>query len=155
MLYFHPWKLVLILGACLLGVLYSLPNLFSPATLANFPSWAPHQQVNLGLDLRGGAHFLLEVDMNAVLRERLNATVDATRTELRNAKINYSGGITVRNNQVEFIVIDLARLDDVRALVRKIDPDLQATIGSDGHVALAFNEVEIEKRRSQILDQSI
>ena len=155
MLYFHPWKLVLILGACLLGVLYSLPNLFSPATLASFPSWAPHSQVNLGLDLRGGAHFLLEVDMNAVLRERLNATVDAARTELRNAKINYSGGITVRNNQVEFTVIDLARLDDVRALVRKIDPDLQATIGSDGHVALAFNEVEIEKRRSQILDQSI
>ena len=155
MLYFQPWKLVLILGTCFLGLVYSLPNLFSAATLAGLPSWLPHQQVNLGLDLRGGAHLLLEVDMNAVLRERLNATVDAARTELRNAKINYSGGITVRNNQVEFTVMDPARLDDVRALVKKIDPDLQATIGSDGRVSLFFSDVELERRRSQILEQSI
>ena len=155
MLYFQPWKLLLILGTCFLGLVYSLPNLFSPTTLAGLPSWLPHQQVNLGLDLRGGAHLLLEVDMNAVLRERLNATVDSARTELRNAKINYSGGITVRNNQVQFTVMDAARLDDVRTLIKKIDPELQATIGADGHVALFFSDVELERRRTQILEQSI
>ena len=65
MLYFASWKVVLILGICALGVLFSLPNLFSPATLAALPSYIPHKQVSLGLDLRGGSYLLLEVDFAA------------------------------------------------------------------------------------------
>ena len=71
MLYFQTWKLVLILGACLLGVIFSLPNAFSPETVANWPRYVPKKQVSLGLDLRGGSHLLLEVDMATVEKERL------------------------------------------------------------------------------------
>ena len=33
------------------------------------PDWLPHQQINLGLDLQGGSHLLLEVDLGAVIDE--------------------------------------------------------------------------------------
>jgi len=154
MLYFQPWKVTLILAICVLGVLLSIPNLFSASTLEGLPGWIPHHQINLGLDLRGGSHLLYEVDMNSVLRERLNAILDDARTELRNAKVGYTG-LAVQNNQVVFTVTDLAHLDDLKSLVRKLDPDLESTVGTDGRVSLTFNEVALEKRKREIVEQSI
>ena len=78
MMYFSRLKTMLIVGVCLLGALLCLPNLLpQPA------SWVPWRQVHLGLDLRGGSYLLLEVDMDAVRRERLDAMADAARTALR------------------------------------------------------------------------
>ncbi len=92
MLYFANWKILLICGVCALGVLFSLPNLFTPAQLACLPNAIPHKQVALGLDLRGGSYLLLEVDMSRGAegaaqhaRRRACATRCATR------KIGYTG----------------------------------------------------------------
>jgi len=68
MLYFANWKVLLICGACLLGVLLSLPNLFTPAQLSYLPHFIPKKQVALGLDLRGGSYLLLHVDVDAAQR---------------------------------------------------------------------------------------
>ncbi|HUN49219.1 MAG TPA: protein translocase subunit SecD, partial [Stellaceae bacterium] len=154
MLYFQTWKVTLILGICLLGVLLTLPNLFSQETLDRLPGWVPHRQISLGLDLRGGSHLLLEVDMSTVVRERLNNALDAARSELRNARIGYTG-LAVQNDKLVFTVSDLNRLDDVRKLVPKLDPELVSTIGSDGQVSLAFDEAALERRKSTVLEQSI
>ena len=78
MMYFSRLKTMLIVGVCILGALLCLPNLLpQPA------SWVPWRQVHLGLDLRGGSYLLLEVDMDAVRRERLDAMADTARTALR------------------------------------------------------------------------
>ena len=71
MLYFAQWKILLILGLCALGVLFSVPNLFTPAQLAWLPQSVPHRQVALGLDLRGGSYLLLEVDIAQNVRVRV------------------------------------------------------------------------------------
>ncbi len=86
MLYFQTWKIVLILTACALGVIFSLPNLFSSATVDAWPSFVPKHQVSLGLDLRGGSQLLLQVDMASVQTERLNGLVDEIRGALLDAK---------------------------------------------------------------------
>ena len=70
MLHIPKWKIVLIIATCVLGILYALPNLLSSETADELPSWIPHEQVNLGLDLQGGSYLLLEVDLQAVLKER-------------------------------------------------------------------------------------
>src|SRR5579872_3197520 len=154
MLYFQPWKVLSILIICALGVLLSAPNLFSAATVDSLPSWIPHKQISLGLDLRGGSHLLYEVDMNSVIRERLNSAVDAARTELRNARIGYTG-LSVQDNQVVFTVTDPSRLDEVRDLARKIDSELTPTMGAQGRVTLAFDPRMLELRKSEIIEQSI
>ena len=154
MLYFQPWKVLSILIICALGIILSAPNLFSAATLDALPSWIPHKQISLGLDLRGGSHLLYEVDMNSVIRERLNAAVDAARTELRNARIGYTG-LSVKDNQVVFTVTDPSRLDEVRGIARKIDADLTPTMSAGGNVALAYDERTLEQRKRDIIDQSI
>src|SRR5579864_6758150 len=103
MLYFAQWKVVLILGLCALGVLFSVPNLFTPAQLAWLPQSVPHKQVALGLDLRGGSYLLLEVDVAAAQRERLNSIIDNVRVALRDAKIGYTG-LNVEGDAIVFTI---------------------------------------------------
>ena len=71
MLHFSRSRTILILAACLLGALLAVPNFLAPGSL---PSWVPQPRINLGLDLQGGSHLLLEVDMKTVLKERLTNT---------------------------------------------------------------------------------
>src|SRR5204863_7240389 len=108
MLYFANWKILLVCGVCLLGVIFSLPNLFTPAQLAKLPEIVPHKQVALGLDLRGGSYLLLEVDFAKAQQERLNTLVDSVRNALRDAKIGYTG-LEVQGDAITFAIRDLAR----------------------------------------------
>jgi len=58
------------------------------------PSWLTSLSaapMKLGLDLRGGVHFLLEVDMDAAVKQRLDATASAIRADLRDERIRYRG----------------------------------------------------------------
>jgi SecD/SecF fusion protein len=71
MLVFSRFKAALILGVCLLGVALSIPSLMSPQSL---PSWARLPHINLGLDLQGGSYLLMEVDRDALIKERLGNT---------------------------------------------------------------------------------
>src|SRR5947208_16841464 len=106
MLYFENWKITLICAVCALGVLLSLPNLFSPSFLAQVPNWLPHKQVALGLDLRGGSYLLLEVDVAAAQRERLNSTIDSVRNTLRDAHIGYTG-LYVESDTITFTLREI------------------------------------------------
>src|SRR5215510_6551275 len=129
MLYFENWKIILICAICALGVLLSLPNLFSPSFLAQLPRWVPHKQVALGLDLRGGSYLLLEVDVATAQRERLNSLVDNVRNALRDANIGYTG-LNVEGDTIAFTIRDPDRVEDARQALRKIDPDLTVNIGA-------------------------
>jgi preprotein translocase subunit SecD len=154
MLYFQTWKLVLILGVCLLGVIFALPNAFAPETLAHWPSYVPKKQVSLGLDLRGGSHLLLEVDMGAVEKERLASLVDEVRTQLTAAKIGYTD-LRADSNRVIFTVRDLDRVKDARDIVTKIDPDMDVQIGTGGAASVTPNQVAQTQRRASAVEQSI
>jgi preprotein translocase subunit SecD len=154
MLYFANWKILLICGVCALGVLFSLPNLFTPAQLAWIPNNIPHKQVNLGLDLRGGSYLLLEVDVAAAQTEQLNSVIDNVRNALLDAKIGYTG-LNVENNAIVFTIRDQDRIDDARNALAKIDPSLTVDIGPDGAGKMQFSAQATEQRRQQAVDQSI
>jgi len=154
MLYFPRWLVTLILGICALGVILSLPNAFSEKSVEHWPGWVPHKQVNLGLDLQGGSYLLYEVDMNQVLKERLENVVDGLRTEFRSAKIGYTG-LAVTGDHVSFTLRDPERLDDVRSIVRKVDNELDFTSAPGGNVTLKFSDVALKARKQTIVEQSI
>jgi len=154
MLYFANWKILLICGVCALGVLFSLPNLLSPAQLAWLPSSIPHKQVNLGLDLRGGSYLLLEVDVAAAQNEQLNSIIDNVRDALRNAKIGYKD-LNVENGAIVFTILDADRIDDARTALSKIDPSLTVDVAANGAGKIQFSAQATDQRRSQAVDQSI
>src|SRR3546814_1343289 len=90
MLYFAPWKTALVILVTLAGLITAAPNLLTKQQLQDLPSWLQLPQVNLGLDLRGGSHLLLEVDTSSVLRDRLEELVEGAREELRKERIGYT-----------------------------------------------------------------
>src|SRR5260221_3038449 len=90
MLALSRWKIVLVLGSLLFGLIFTLPNLAPPAVLSALPAWAPHQKLSLGLDLQGGSYLLLEVDTAALNKERLTNLTEDVRTRLRADEIAFT-----------------------------------------------------------------
>jgi protein-export membrane protein SecD len=94
MLHFSRTKIFFILAAVLLGVLFSLPNALSDSgrqTLKNLR--LPSQTLNLGLDLQGGAHMLLEVDLKDGLEQTLKNELAGIRQALREEKVGQNSRI--------------------------------------------------------------
>ncbi len=153
MLYFQGWKLALILGVCLLGLVIALPNAFAPTTIAGWPSFLQHQ-VSLGLDLRGGSYLLLQVDMGAVERERLNNVVDELRTQLIAAKIGYKD-LGATTDHVTVTLLDPGRMQDLRAIITKIDPGMDVQTGAGGAATITPNQVDLTAQQNAVVGQSI
>ena len=101
MLHFERWKILAILGTCLLGLFASLPNFFAKEQVAAWPAWVPKKQMPLGLDLRGGAHLLYSMDRTELERDWLGHVREDARRVLREAKIGVSAiGATANAVQV-------------------------------------------------------
>ncbi len=154
MVYFAKWKIALILLVCGLGLLFAAPNLLTQRQAESLPDWLPHQQINLGLDLRGGSHLLLEVETSTVIQERLEALVDSARAELRQARIGYKD-LGVEGTGVAVTIIDADRVAEARELLRRIDPDTVIEGDDGGRLSLVLTEQAIRERESAAVDQSI
>ena len=90
MLHFSQYKIAGILGLVLLGLLFCLPNFLTENQRFSLPDFLPSGTLNLGLDLRGGSHLLLEVDTASVKRERLDNLLSDIRLALRSARVGYT-----------------------------------------------------------------
>jgi protein-export membrane protein SecD len=154
MLNFRPWKISLIVAILLLGVITALPNLFTRDQLAAMPNWLPKQQVTLGLDLQGGSHLLLEVDVKAVIDEQLNGVVDSVRTAFRKANIGYSD-LGVKGNAVGLKLRDTGQIEEARKLLKDAAPGLDQSVADDGAVTLTLNDQAILERQRNAVAQSI
>ena len=162
MMFFARWKTAAIGAVLLLGVLLCLPNLF-PAS--STPDWA--RRISLGLDLRGGSYLLLEVDMNAVVRERLESLADGARTKLRGANIGYLNlSADPAGRRVSFRVRDPAQAEaaarQVRELANQVNtsagttlPDIEVTAAPDGTVTATLSEAGLRARATGAVEQSI
>lgn len=158
MIHIARWKIISVLIICGLALLYSLPNVVPVGARGIFeklPTWLPHQTVNLGLDLQGGSHLLLEVKVDEVLKSRSEGLVDAARPELREAKIRYT-----RINDIEWgmrvTVRETADVERIKNILRKLDNNLDIVVSEDQKMIEAhYNEVALKEMRNQTIAQSI
>ncbi len=121
MLHFQKWKLILASIVVAAGFLFALPNLFPAATLARLPAWLPHKQVNLGLDLQGGAHLLYQLDEKEMVEDWLNTIRGDVRETLRRAHIGYSDlNQDVTKRSVSVKIRNQADLDNAESELRKL-----------------------------------
>lgn len=157
MLYIEKWKQNLIILVAVLGVLYALPNVLGKQTVewmqANLPSFLPVQTVNLGLDLRGGSHLLLEVEADAVIEEKLQSVLDEARGVFRKEKLNYLNP-TLKDGVVSFKFTDDAQADKAKELIRVLDHTLSSSF-NDGLLSIQMSEDAIRDRKRLAMDQSI
>ncbi|KTA83400.1 protein translocase subunit SecD [Aeromonas salmonicida] len=113
--------------------------------------------LKLGLDLRGGVHFLMEVDMAEALTKQQEQMVQDFRTELRTQKIRYSGVRRV-GDQVQVLFRDEADQAKAVSHLRRQNPDLTFTTEQKGEefILLAgLSEAKIKEVKKYALEQNI
>ena len=120
------------------------------------PAWLSAlgaQPMYLGLDLRGGVHFMLQVDMQAALTKKAESLAGDLRTALRDKNIRH-GGISRDGQAVEIRVRDEAMLTAVRNLVTDQFADLQTTSTPEGTEFKLRATIKPEATR-QVQDQAL
>ena len=143
-----------------------VPNPAEPAyvvalnLLSRSPAWLTAlnaQPMYLGLDLRGGVHFMLQVDMQAALTKKAESLAGDLRLVLREKNIRH-GGISRNGQSIEIRVRDQATLDAATRLVQDQFPDLQTTGAPDGSEFKLSASIKTQAARSvqeQALKQNI
>ena len=143
-------RIILILAVCFLGIFFAIPNVISNSDA--LPKW--WQPVNLGLDLQGGSNLLLEVKVDDVIKERMSSIEDSVRQILRENKIRYQN-LNAGADSVKVKIENANSRNKAANLFRKIDDGIQATENADGEIEIKYSDVELNKLKMKIVDQSI
>jgi len=170
MLHFQRWKVVLVWGVVLLGFLLALPNLFPASTLARVPSWLPHKQVNLGLDLQGGAHLLYQLDEKEVVEDWLKTVRGDVRDSLRTKPAIGYTDLTQNTaaRSVSVKIRDAADFDRAFTQLKKLSVAVGGNVFSDfsGHdlsvekngddgITLTITDIGLNQRMRAAIQASI
>ena len=114
MLEFPRWKQLWFWFVTLAMAVAALPSLFALAN-APWPALLPDPTINLGLDLAGGSHILLEADGSQVARQRIETMEENVRNRMKNAAPEIRiGDISGKDGRLSFMVEDAAQVDAAR-----------------------------------------
>ena len=108
-------KQILVIFVLVFSVIYSLPTFYSEV-----PSWLTSmnaKKMNLGLDLKGGVHFLMEVDLDEVVTSKSKKLSDDIRSQLRKEKLRYKK-YTHQNNKIYIEFNDPSFYESTESLIK-------------------------------------
>ncbi|ROU01553.1 protein translocase subunit SecD [Marinobacter sp. R17] len=115
--------------------------------------------MKLGLDLRGGVHFLLEVDMDSALQKRLEVYSSEIKRQLREEHIRYRGGDVGDGNTIQLVFRDDASQDQAFELIRDQYNEflLDKTTDDNGQqvLSLQLSEKKIKEIQDYALKQNL
>lgn len=182
MLKFPLWKILLILIPCLWGIYSFSPHFFysqvekyndlkksglveiqkPPLEPKLWYDWAPSDLVNLGLDLRGGAHMLVEVNLEDVYSERIQNFWPEIRKNLRtirNQVGSFSQEVSALNDS---LIITVSKKEGIEKAISFLKKELSSKNNileifrfEDNKIKVSFDEQEKRKIDNQTMDQSL
>jgi preprotein translocase subunit SecD len=154
MLNLPRWQTIVIIAITVLSGVFALPNLLPAGVLDHLPHWYQQSRINLGLDLRGGAHFLLEADLRSVLTERLTNLGDTVRGELRKQQVPFKDITVEQGRAVNVVLRDESQRAKAIEAIRNVDPSL-AVSGQGDTIRLAYSDQDLFRRKKEVIEQSI
>ena len=125
------------------------------------PQWLKNiggEPLKLGLDLRGGVHFLMEVDTQKALNNRQNGTLLDIRRKLRGEKIRYNSLFVEKDQAIKLKVTQESVFDKATELLEDNYPQFTISyteIGNQFEISLRLTEQEIEQIEADAIDQNL
>ncbi len=110
--------------------------------------------MKLGLDLRGGVHFLMEVDMSEVMEKSLEDAQSDFRTALREEKLRYRR-VSMEGNHIDIQFRDEETLDKAEFFLRNRNRDLTYTTPGENVLRATFSETKLQEIRDYAVKQNI
>jgi preprotein translocase subunit SecD len=147
------YRVLLVVALLLASFVYLAPTLMQPLP-EGWPSFFPKEPIRLGLDLQGGIHLILQVEVDKAVENAVNGTMEDLKREMSAAQI----GTTKIERQGKEIHLRLASADKGSALselVKNRFPSLIFGSGQEGEVVLTLDDREQRRIREFAVDQSI
>jgi len=142
------WRTLSVIIVIVVSLVYVLPT-FKPAL------W-PHKQINLGLDLQGGMHLVLEVETEKAVLNRMERISQDLRTQLRKERIKYSG---LDRSGISRLTVTLSNPEDrdkFDEMISKEFRDLRITDGNTAQtVILDLPDREVKTIKRLAVDQAL
>lgn len=137
-----------------LGENYAVALNLAPAT----PRWLSAiyaQPMKLGLDLRGGVHFLMEVDMDTALSKLQEQNIDSLRSDLREKSIPYTTVRKIDNYGVNIVFRDASARNEGASLLSKLHPDLVISNEGSNGIRAVMSDALLSEAREYAVQQNI
>lgn len=147
------WKRLIVLLVLVVGTFYAIPSFLSDDTRQTH-SWLPEDTVSLGLDLQGGSHLLLEVDIKTAMKDRLDLIAEDSRKTLRKNNVTFNG-VQVQEKSLTIAFPDKMILEQAYKLLQ--DPSNELALTKDegsNELTLAFTDAAVLKRSKEIVQRS-
>jgi len=148
------WTLTLVVMAC------AIPSFFA-ITGTPYPRSLPDPTVNLGLDLAGGSHILLEADPAQVAAQRLQNMEEGVRTAMRNAEPEIRiGDVSTSNGRLSFMLDDASQIDRAREILTPLmngeglTREWELTVVDGSRVVLTPSRAALDTAVTQALDSA-
>ena len=125
------------------------------------PEWLKNiggEPLKLGLDLRGGVHFLMEVDTKTALSNRQNGTLLDIRRKLREEKIRYNSLFVEKDQVIKLKVTQESVFDKATELLEDEYPQFAISyteVGNQFEISLRLTDQEIEQIEADAIDQNL
>lgn len=152
------WQIIMIALVILAGVIYAAPNLLlsrdQATRMADEGSLLPHQQVSLGLDLRGGVYLLSQVDLAYAAEKDSQSLADGIRSALNEAGLRF-GALGVIGDGVG---VTLDNADDVgaaRTAIGRVQSGLQIETTGEREIRVTLTDAAVRSRTDEIMNQAI
>lgn len=160
MLGFSRWKIWLVTLSLVLGIVFAIPTFLPDRVFSQLPG-ALQTRVNLGLDLSGGSHLLLEANTADVAKMRLENMEEQVRTELRRGDPKIAiGDISRKDGKLSFMVRNPSQVD---AAVERLRPltqgagmtgqrDFDVTVVDSSTVVMTPTQAGLDNAVDQAMD---
>lgn len=142
------WRVFVTLIVTFVAYIFAAPN-FTNVTA----SYLPKDSVNLGLDLRGGSHLLLDVNFDHYIRDQYEMLSDNLRKEFRESKLGYRN-LKSLHDSVTLELRDASDLENLKKIVKSFDRSLWVN-EINSKVSIRFTDDRLLELRSNVIDQSV
>ena len=145
MLDFPKWKIWAVMLPILVGILLAIPSMMPASEAARLPGWMPDARINLGLDLAGGSHLLMEADAADAAKQRLAAKEEEVTTDLRRGDPRIEvGDVSTADGKLSFMVRDSAQVDAAVERMRALSQPVGLSGSRDWDVRVVdTNRIEL------------
>ncbi|HHB92667.1 MAG TPA: protein translocase subunit SecD [Thioploca sp.] len=136
---------------------YIVAQNLAPAT----PKWLRSlggSPMYLGLDLRGGVHFLMQIDMETAVKHDEETLINDFRTLFREKKVRYKSNTQLKTGGVQFTFLNLSTREKAKKLVKSEQPDLIIVEQDEPGIYrlnLSFSEKTLKENAQKALEQNI
>ena len=162
MLRLPRWRVILVIVVSIFGIVFAAPNLIPANIRASLPPFM-QQTLNLGLDLQGGSHLLLEVDTSELKRGQLDNIADQMFAALRDATpAIHVAGRGVVGDAARVRVVDQADMSRAMSALRRLTHDQASgqevvvlSQPGDGWIEARMTEQALRQLRRDAAQQSI